>query len=74
MKNKEFNLSEKRNKLYTSETIFDYTYYEKDVKEFIKRLKEKINKDFDECSGSPCQEHKEITLKNLDKLAGEKLI
>jgi N12 class adenine-specific DNA methylase len=74
----EFNLSEKRHEIIASKEILmvdkegiydriEFTgYLEKDVKEFIKRLKEEIYKDFPENYGS-------MFLK-IDKLAGDKLI
>jgi len=57
---KEFNLRERRQDEYG-----DYCYKEDDVKEFIKRLKEGTNK-----QGFV----KYILIKDLDKLAGDKLI
>jgi hypothetical protein len=51
-------------------------YKEEDVKEFIKRLKQKINPDnkcFDEFCCPSCM-NKRIYLKEIDKLAGKELI
>ena len=65
MKEKEFNLSEKSN---DEIDIGRRYYWEEDIKEFIKRLKEEI-KDYLVPLGN-----REILLKEIDKLAGEKLI
>ena len=64
MKEKEFNLSER---IYVSHLPED-SIDTRDVKEFIKRLKEEI-KDYLVPLGN-----REILLKEIDKLAGEKLI
>ena len=65
----EFNLSEKRFKQYTGDTIqgceeWYYQYHQYDVKEFIRLLKEEFNKD--------CTDYQDI-MKIIDKLAGDKL-
>ena len=58
MTNKEFNLSEKRIFLGAS-----WKYFEKDIKEFIKRLKDIC----DRTDGS-------VTIEEIDNLAGDRLI
>ena len=61
-KNKqEFNLSEK---MWISPLSEQPLYHEKDIKEFIKRLKEEI----DGC------EYKDVHIAIIDKLAGDKLV
>jgi len=64
-----FNLSNKRHsyryKPYKNKETEDWKFYfEKDIKEFIKRLKEKI----DGC------EYKDVHIAIIDKLAGDKLV
>ena len=68
MQNKEeFNLSKKRIEVYNFPShIKEYNYLEEDVKEFIKLLKEFIQK---EPSVTRCG----ITEKFIDKLVGEEL-
>ncbi len=62
-KYKEFNLSKKR-----IDKLDGYIYREKDVKEFIKRLKESFYaQDF------TTDEAYEYSMNRIDKLAGEKL-
>lgn len=63
----EFNLSDKgqeSSSLTTDDENFAIIYLDKDVKEFIKRLKEK-------CEG---YENYKYAHEDIDKLAGDKLI
>jgi len=61
MMNEEFNLSEKSR----IGEGFNRIFYEEDVKEFIRLLKEKLHGVLEEYPGY---------IKEIDKLAGEKLI
>jgi hypothetical protein len=66
MENKEeFNLSEKCDKFYDSNDNCKGLYWEKDVKEFIKRLKENINEFWTngkgQCICPECWEHRDGT-------------
>ena len=62
---KEFNLSEKRNhNTDVGGPDLGYVYWEKDVKEFIKKLEELLKGPYP----------KGLILKELNKLAGDKLI
>ena len=61
-----FNLSKKR------EDFDGYSYSEKDVKEFIRLLKEDILNTFDNLDENFIQ--KTNVINKLDKLAGDKLI
>ena len=58
---KEFNLSEK---VFVWQKPLSDTITTKDVKEFIKRLKKMLKGD----------QHYDWTIKDIDKLAGDKLI
>ena len=60
----EFNLSEKRNQICDKGRVF---YWEEDVKEFIRRLKDKII-NWEYCAIEPI-----YLITFIDKLAGEKL-
>jgi len=61
---KEFNLSEKEDDFFNMD-YDDRLYYKKDVKEFIKRLKEALKND---------EAFLSIDEEIIDKLAGDKLI
>ena len=62
---KEFNLSEKRNEFISNDKYF---YFEEDVKEFIRRLKEEIeNQEYKDNITETLDE----ILEKIDKLAGE---
>ena len=66
-KEKEFNLSEKR---IFHTNLEEFCFKEEDVKEFIKRLKGKINYVF---SGTDLTGYQAEILKGINKLAGEDL-
>lgn len=69
--NKEFNLSEKICEVKIKDNKDEYwreVFFEEDVKEFVKRLKERINKWEWKDKGE-----RDVLLFIIDKLAGEKL-
>ena len=80
-KDKDFNLSEKIERFKGMDLL-----YKKDVKEFIKKLKEEINQhiitskivmkdsEFDLILELKAQEEYRIVLSSIDKLAGDDLI
>ena len=74
MKEKEFNLSEKRQDRKKVKPIYNtrFTYPAEDVKEFIKLLKEELSNPrmFDDAPLSVAQNVAE----HIDKLAGKELI
>ena len=61
---KEFNLSEKAEAKYFAVDDGESVYLEEDVKEFIKRLKERINR----------EPHDGQIIRDINELSGDKLI
>ena len=66
----EFCLSDKRNDCFTNYSVCEHSYNEKDVKEFIKLLKEEIYKEISFKHSDEWEKQDKI----IDKLAGEKLL